>query len=165
MILKRNSSQQKLRGAYYTPLLLAEKIVDLFKGNSSLKTMLEPSCGDGVFFDALINRKEIEKFDRLTGIEVEKKEVKKLSQKLSSYKNLEVLKCDFFDFYKREQESSRYDLILGNPPYIRYQYLTEEQRNEMSEILVSHKMKSNKLINTWVAFVVACVICFRIKGK
>jgi adenine-specific DNA-methyltransferase len=165
MILKRNSSQQKLRGAYYTPLLLAEKIVDFFKGNSSLKTMLEPSCGDGVFFDALINRKEIEKFDRLTGIEVEKKEVKKLSQKLSSYKNLEVLKGDFFDFYKREQESSRYDLILGNPPYIRYQYLTEEQRNEMSEILVSHKMKSNKLINTWVAFVVACVHMLSDKGK
>ena len=35
----------------------------------------------------------------------------------------------------------------------------------MSEILTSHKMKSNKLINTWVAFVVACVHLLSENGK
>ncbi|MFQ7528018.1 MAG: hypothetical protein ACLRMN_10980 [Mediterraneibacter gnavus] len=36
-------------------------------------------------------------------------------------------------------------MILGNPPYIRYQYLEEKQRMEMAEILTSHGMKANKL--------------------
>ena len=31
MILKEDSTEQKLRGAYYTPLKLAKKMVDFFK--------------------------------------------------------------------------------------------------------------------------------------
>ena len=60
MILKENTSRQKLRGAYYTPLTLAEKIVTYYKGDTSIRTVLEPSCGDGVFFDALIKQNLIE---------------------------------------------------------------------------------------------------------
>lgn len=165
MILKENSTAQKLRGAYYTPLLLAEKIVEYFKDDFSLKTLLEPSCGDGVFFDAIINKKIIQNLSNLEGIEIEKTEAEKLSIKLAPYKNVKIQNEDFFDFYKNNSDSKRYDLILGNPPYIRYQYLTEEQRAEMSEILTSHKMKSNKLINTWVAFVVACVHLLSENGR
>ena len=165
MILKENSTEQKLRGAYYTPLLLAEKITEYFKGDSPLKNLLEPSCGDGVFFDALIKQNLIQNFSNLCGIEIEKNEAKKLGEKLSDFKNVQIQCADFFDFYKNNSDSKRYDLILGNPPYIRYQYLTEEQRAEMSEILTSHKMKSNKLINTWVAFLVACVHFLSENGK
>ena len=53
MKLKENNSAQKLRGAYYTPLPLAEMMVKLFSSDESIKTVLEPSCGDGVFIDAL----------------------------------------------------------------------------------------------------------------
>ena len=45
MILKEDSTEQKLRGAYYTPLKLAEKMVDFFKQDASIKSILEPSCG------------------------------------------------------------------------------------------------------------------------
>ncbi|MCI7437079.1 MAG: N-6 DNA methylase, partial [Spirochaetia bacterium] len=165
MILKENTSQQKLRGAYYTPLSLAEKIAEYFKDDTSIKTVLEPSCGDGVFFDALINQKIITLLQNLTGIEIEKDETEKLSVKLSAYPNIQIQNADFFDFYQQNADKKRYDLILGNPPYIRYQYLSESQRGEMSEILTSHKMKSNKLINTWVAFVVACVHLLSENGK
>ncbi len=165
MILKENSTSQKLRGAYYTPLTLAEKMVLYFKNDKTLSTMLEPSCGDGVFFDALEKQNMLPSFKSALGIEIEKAETKKLSQKLSAHKNVQIQNADFFDFYKANAEKSRYDLILGNPPYIRYQYLTENQRKEMSEILTSHGMKSNKLINTWVAFVVACVHLLSEQGK
>ena len=57
MVLRKDSTRQKLRGAYYTPLKLAEKIVEFFKKDSSIQTILEPSCGDGVFIDALIKNK------------------------------------------------------------------------------------------------------------
>lgn len=165
MILKENTSHQKLRGAYYTPLSLAEKIVEYFKDDDSIKTVLEPSCGDGVFFDALKNLCLIQKIKQLDGIEIEKDEVVKLKEKVSAFKNINIQHFDFFTFYKENSDSKKYDLILGNPPYIRYQYLTESQRNEMSEILTSHKMKSNKLINTWVAFVVASVQLLSENGK
>lgn len=41
---KKDSSEQKLRGAYYTPLQLADAMVNLFASNN-IATVLEPSCG------------------------------------------------------------------------------------------------------------------------
>ena len=48
MILKKDSTEQKLRGAYYTPLKLAEKMVDFFIEDKTLHNFLEPSCGDAL---------------------------------------------------------------------------------------------------------------------
>ena len=56
MRLKKNSSEQKLRGAYYTPLQIADAMVGLF-ASQNISTVLEPSCGDGVFLDSLKNLK------------------------------------------------------------------------------------------------------------
>ncbi len=52
MRLKKDSSKQKLRGAYYTPLQLANAMVSLVISDN-IKSVLEPSCGDGVFLDSL----------------------------------------------------------------------------------------------------------------
>jgi len=165
MILKENSSEQKLRGAYYTPLPLAEMMVDLFKGDRSIKNVLEPSCGDGVFVDGIIKTGFINSIDSVTAIEIDKDESKKLKKSLELEKKVNVLNKDFFKFYKTNSEKKKYDLILGNPPYIRYQYLDEEQRNVMSAILTTHNMKANKLVNTWVGFIVACVHMLSESGK
>lgn len=165
MILKENSSAQKLRGAYYTPLILAEKIVEFLKDDLSIKTILEPSCGDGVFIDALLETSLLSKKTTVTAIEIEKNETEKLNKKLNKKSRINVLNSDFFEFYQKNKETQKYDLIVGNPPYIRYQYLEETQRKEMADILTAHNMKSNKLINTWVAFMVACVHMLNTNGK
>lgn len=165
MILKEDSSEQKLRGAYYTPLKLAEKMVDFFTNSGDIHRVLEPSCGDGVFIDAVLDKKVLSENGMLTAIEIEKSEVYKITERIGSCDNINLLNMDFFNYYQANKEIDRYDLILGNPPYIRYQYLNEEQRNEMSEILLSHGMKANKLINTWVGFIVACVHLLNENGK
>lgn len=165
MILKEDSSEQKLRGAYYTPLKLAEKMVGFFKEDRSIKTILEPSCGDGVFVDALIAAGFLDERHAVTAVEIEKKETEKLKKKLPGDLKVKVLNQDFFEFYHKNKKKKKYDFILGNPPYIRYQYLEEKQREEMSSILTAHGMKSNKLINTWVGFMVACVRMLAENGK
>lgn len=165
MILKEDSTEQKLRGAYYTPLKLAEKMVDFFKKDASIKSILEPSCGDGVFVDALIETQFLTQNRKVTAIEIEKNEAKKVAEKLKNNLNVSVVNRDFFEFYQKYKDINKYDLILGNPPYIRYQYLEEKQRMEMAEILTSHGMKANKLINTWVGFMVACVHMLSDNGK
>ncbi len=154
MQLKKNSSIQKLRGAYYTPSDLARMMVG-FATQRSFSSVLEPCCGDGVFIDCLLEQ-GIQNQTAITAVEIEPDEVAKVSEKYSDNPRVQVLCEDFFDFYKR-QDGSKYDLILGNPPYIRYQYLTEKQRAIQSDILISHGMRANKLINAWVAFLVACV--------
>ena len=165
MKLKEDSSAQKLRGAFYTPLPLAEMMVKLFANRTDCKKVLEPSCGDGVFLDALIKTDCIDQYMSIDAIEIDEAEAKKVEEKMESYGNVKVLNKDFFDFYKTNKESAQYDLILGNPPYIRYQYLEENQRKLMSDILLSQGMKANKLVNTWVGFIVSCVNVLSKNGK
>lgn len=164
MKLKKDSSEQKLRGAYYTPLQLAETMVSFFD-SENIETVLEPSCGDGVFLDALSNRNLLQKMNKITAIEIEQEEAEKVKSRYLNHNQVNICNQDFFDFYDKKQSDEKFDLILGNPPYIRYQYLTEEQREIQSNILTSQGMKANKLINAWVAFMVASVQMLSENGK
>lgn len=164
MRLKKDSTDQKLRGAYYTPSQLANAMVGLF-AEQNIQRVLEPSCGDGVFIDGLASFGLLKKIELLSAVEIETPEAEKVAERYKSVKNVQVLTEDFLDFYERCYRKERYDLILGNPPYIRYQYLTEKQREIQSQILTSHGMKSNKLINSWVCFIVACVQMLSDTGK
>ena len=47
-----NETEQKLRGGYYTPLDLATYI-SRWTTEKRPKSVLEPSCGDGIFVEAL----------------------------------------------------------------------------------------------------------------
>ena len=164
MRLKKDSSEQKLRGAYYTPLQLANAMVSLV-ASQNITNVLEPSCGDGVFLDSLAALNFINDIPNVTAVEIEPDEAEKVGNNYKNNANVHVLNEDFLDYYQRVYGKETYDLILGNPPYIRYQYLTEEQREIQSSILTSHGMKSNKLINAWVAFLVACVQLLSENGK
>ena len=164
MRLKKDSSERKLRGAYYTPLQLANAMVSLV-ASQNITNVLEPSCGDGVFLDSLASLNLINDIPNITAVEIEPDEAEKVGNNYKDNANVHVLNEDFLDFYQRVYGKETYDLILGNPPYIRYQYLTEEQREIQSSILTSHGMKSNKLINAWVAFLVACVQLLSENGK
>jgi len=162
MKLKSNSSSQKLRGAYYTPLQLAKAMVGLFS-YEDIHAILEPSCGDGVFLDCLQTESFLNR--RVVAVEIEADEADKVKARYNDAPNISVLNRDFFEFYNEFHGRQYFDLILGNPPYIRYQYLTEKQREIQSQILVSHGMKSNKLINAWVGFLVACTQMLSPNGK
>ena len=164
MRLKKDSSEQKLRGSYYTPIQLAEAMVELF-ASQNISTILEPSCGDGVVIGSLKNQGFLSKIKMLTAIEIDPDEAKKVRNRYSDFGQVEVYTEDFFNYYNRALGKECFDLILGNPPYIRYQYLKESQREIQSEILTSHGMKANKLINAWVAFIVACVQLLSENGK
>lgn len=153
MRLKENASKKKLTGTYYTPDKLAHYMVSLFN-NTAIKKILEPSCGDGVFINKILNSYSHEKDFSIKAIEIDKNIATAVKKK---YKSVNVKNSDFFQEYtKMLAEEENFDLIIGNPPYIRYQYLTNSQREVLSEILKSHGMEPNKLINSWVGFLVAC---------
>lgn len=164
MRLKKDSTKQKLRGAYYTPLQLANGMVKLFAAEN-IKTILEPSCGDGVFLDSLKNEGIMNQFDSITAVEIDGVEAEKVQSRYHDCRQFRVVNQDFFHFYNKELGKKKYDLILGNPPYIRYQYLSQEQREMLSKILISQGMKANKLINAWVGFIVACTQLLSENGR
>lgn len=164
MKLKKDNTEQKLRGAYYTPKVLADEIIRLFV-TADIASVLEPSCGDGVFLDSLNDSGLLKQIKTIDAIEIEQAEAQKVELRYRNSPQVKVLQQDFFDFYKDYFQQRKYDLIIGNPPYIRYQYLSESQRKSQANILTSHGMKPNKLINAWVAFTVACIQMLSERGK
>lgn len=155
MKLKENATQKKLRGGYYTPQKLADYITKVTLKDEM--KILEPSCGDGSFLRSIKKILNTKKYniDRIDAVEYIVEEADKSEKIVGNIENANVINDDFYNFYVNCKD--RYNLIIGNPPYIRYQYLTTFQREKQSQVLIKNKMKSNKLINSWVFFLVACI--------
>ena len=88
-----------------------------------------------------------------------------LSKKITVIKkdNKSVINTDFHLYCNETTE--KFDLVVGNPPYIRYQYFQEEQQNEAIKVFNRAKLKYSKLTNAWVSFVVGSSLLLKEKGK
>ena len=69
------------------------------------------------------------KIDKITAIEIIKDEAEKVANLVKDNYKYEIINDDFIQLYSSLLNQKPYDLILGNPPYIRYQYLTDVQRH------------------------------------
>lgn len=157
MINKNEQTDKKLRGGYYTPKSIAKYLWN-WVNEITPQSLLEPAAGDG----ALLEPIDVQNI-KIDAVELYQSEILKIKSK-SIKGNVRIFNDDFFQWFKYHSEI-KYDAILSNPPYIRYQYLTEEQRDEQSEILSKSGMKPNKLINAWVAFVTASINLLREGGR
>lgn len=109
----KQSSKNKY-GQYFTPKVVADFMLGLADISANSK-ILEPSCGEGVFLEILQQK---------------------------GYKNLTAYEIDQdlateFPFVRYESFVSaniddKFDLIVGNPPYIRWKNLEDELKSELS---------------------------------
>lgn len=159
MKLIKNTTAEKLRGGFYTPEPIAAFILKWGINGSSDYKILEPSCGDGVFLEQL--KENNHKFKSITAIEFDDVEADKANKIKLNNKN--VINTDFHLYCN--ETTQRFDLVVGNPPYIRYQYFHEEQQNEAIKVFNRAKLKYSKLTNAWVSFVVGSSLLLKEKGK
>lgn len=101
-------------GQYFTPKVVADFMVGLADISANSK-VLEPSCGEGVFLESLKQKG----YNDLTAYEID--------QDLATE----------FPFVRYESFVSaniheKFDLIIGNPPYIRWKNLEDELKQELS---------------------------------
>ncbi len=145
--MKPIEGYDKLRGGYYTPSDIADFIVR-WVGPTPENTILEPSCGDGSFLAAFKNIFPDYKQENVTGIELDPAEAAKASQ--YGYK---VIAGDFFSYYEHDvEEKKTFDVIVGNPPFIRYQNFDEKYRAVAFELMRNHGFHPNRLTNIWLPF-------------
>lgn len=159
MQLINEATKDKLRGGFYTPELIADFMLKwAINGNKSLD-ILEPSCGDGVFLK-LIRDNEIS-YNSITAVEFDDDEF--LKAESIGLENSNLMNDDFHRFCLNTD--AKFDLVVGNPPYIRYQYFSKEQQELAEEIFSKSKLKYSKLTNAWVSFVVGSSQLLKEKGK
>lgn len=158
---KRTSVSDKLRGGYYTPEKLAAW---LCRWAIRLDTdkVLEPSSGDGSFLVEACKRliqlgaTPDEALKRVRGIEITDGEVKKSRSRLKGIvgtnPNGQIVCSDFFEWASRD--SSRYQCVVGNPPFIRFQNFPDPSRSTAMKMMEEYGLRPNRLTNIWVPFVV-----------
>ncbi|WDM59715.1 N-6 DNA methylase [Pseudomonas sp. NEEL19] len=161
-----NESAQKLRGGYYTPVKIATFITRWMK-ESNAKTFLEPSCGDGAFFAALADAGFDEsitvKAFELDPIEAKKAAILAGQKNISArIKNTDFLRVALDELTMNNQE---YDAVIGNPPFIRYQYLPSEFQDLAEAIFKQLNCKFTKHTNAWVPFVMAAIAMLKPGGR
>jgi adenine-specific DNA methylase len=165
--------QDKLRGGYYTSPLIAQLLCK-WAIRSSSDIILEPSCGDGIFIEYAINtlyelgaaKNNIP--GQLIGVEILSTEAEKSLNKLvtftGNYSHNSIFIDDFFPWIIRNLDK-RFNCVVGNPPFIRYQNFPEPSRSVAMYLLKKLDFRPNKLTNIWVPFVAASTIALAPGGR
>ena len=157
MKLKADVTEEKLNGRYFTPQDIAEYVTSwVLNQEGNIDSILEPSVGDGIFLECLNGHLNVLQNAELLAVEIDEAVSRSASARnnqlrwIDRWQNLgnerkAVINDDFYKVYKNILENKSFRAILGNPPYIRYQYLESAQREEQSSILTRNGMTSNSL--------------------
>ena len=165
MNFKHLQTDQKLRGGYYTPDYLARFLTQWAIGNG-VNSILEPSCGDGIFIEQIA---AIDRNIRVVGFEVDRQEANKSVERgaVHGLTNHDIYNRDFLSWgiQALQNQSLRFDAALGNPPFIRYQYLPPEFQANAETIFNQLECKFTKHTNAWVPFILASFALLRPGGR
>ena len=151
--------ENKLLGSYYTPFRTVRFMKEyLTREHKIYRSVLEPSVGDGRFVDVFEKEESIQSF---VAVELIEEKVRQLKNKGYSEK-VEIVADDFLDF--SEKTSKKYQLIIGNPPYINIKNMEDDLKEKAKEICKKYQLASSLMQNMWVAFVLAAVSCLERDG-
>jgi len=153
---------RKINGAFFTPTYVVDFIINEVSPKSSDKC-LDPSCGCGAFLIGLVEYykkkygKSIKDIIRknIYGSDILSYNIKRAKIILSIYGllNDEIIEEDDFNIYHQDslkaEWNSSFEIIVGNPPYVKYQDLSESNR---SYLMNNFKTVKNGAFNLYFAF-------------
>jgi len=168
------SQDKKLNGAFFTPNFAAEFIINQIAPNENDKN-LDPSCGSGVFLINLLDyyvkrfNKPIRQIlnENIFGVDLFDYNIERAKLLLSIYALLnkqEVREKDFnliqgdslnldWEACFPNNSTGKFDNILGNPPYIKFQDLPENTRNSFRN---KYQTTKGGNFNLYFAFFESC---------
>lgn len=141
-------------GVFYTPQFLIDFIIDKistkFVREKSI-SVLEPSAGDGRFIDSLMKKRSQSSINASL-VEINKESAEYLNERFITKKNIKIINSDFL-YYENEH---KFDIIIGNPPYISKKHLAKEQIEKCREILTTASIPTLADKNIWTSFIIRC---------
>ena len=155
-------NDRKLNGAFFTPSYIVDYIINEIKPQEYDRN-IDPSSGCGAFLIGLVeyyhnqHKKSIKKTvrDNIFGADILPYNIERAKRLLSIYalQYGEILEDTDFNLYQRDslryQWVEKYDNVVGNPPYVKFQDLSDENR----EYLIKHwKTIEKGTFNLYFAF-------------
>ena len=136
----QNGSRAKVLGAVYTPPRVAAALAR-WAIRSPSDQVLDPSCGEGVFLSAARTRL-VElgaRRPQYTGVDIDPQTAAASG----------AICSDFFEWVR---SAPKYDVVLGNPPFIRSHLFSEKSRTLAFTGMVQMRLRPSRLMSTWAPF-------------
>jgi adenine-specific DNA methylase len=156
-------SAEKLRGGFYTAPDIA-RFLTRWVQVIRPERIVEPSCGDGAFLEAL-HHSQPDWEGEVFACELNAEEAAKARRQVGAAR-VEVHAGDFLRWFLFHGEQVRpFDAVVGNPPFIRYQYLADEQQGLAEKVFSRFGLPFTRHTNAWVPFVIASLALLRGGGR
>lgn len=152
---ERSALERNKWGQFATPPVLACDIMQAVMPlvPSSGLSFLEPSCGSGSFFSALVRSLPDSEhtLESAVGVELDER-FAALASELWSSAGLDVVSDDFINFASRSDYKA--NLLVANPPYVRHHHIGAEQKQRLAaEVAKRFSWKVSGLSGLYVYFV------------
>jgi methylase of polypeptide subunit release factors len=135
-------NDRKLNGAFFTPVYIVDYIIEDIKPKANERT-IDPSSGCGAFLIGLAEYyhkqygKSIKKTvkENIFGADILPYNIERAKRLFSilALQHGEILEESDFNLYQRDslryQWTEKYDNVIGNPPYVKFQDLSDENRD------------------------------------
>ncbi|QDT53884.1 Modification methylase Eco57IB [Caulifigura coniformis] len=149
------SPHAKALGAYYTDVQIAD-FLTWWAIRSPEDHVMDPSFGGGVFLRAAcrqIRKLGGEPKTQVFGVEIDEEVFYRISGKLAEEYGLQPTQLQNEDFFRVEPQSPwRMSVIIGNPPFIRYQRFTGRSRERALARAFAEGITLPKLASSWAPF-------------
>jgi hypothetical protein len=152
MKARHEVSADKLRGGFYTPASLVAVCLDRIEGLSPVGSrlrLLEPSVGDGAFVRGLMSSSLRSRVASVTAIEPMELEAEKARRTLgASQLSGQVLTASALRW--SADTSDTFDAAVGNPPFVRYQFIGHEDRAASTSLAKRLGLQLAGVSNLWI---------------
>lgn len=166
MKIKTEVSAEKLRGGFYSPAGLVDVCLDrvqsLLRGRARLMA-LEPTAGDGEFIRGLRRHPVGDQVVDVQAVEVVAAEAAKCQRALLDCGFSGSVHTSSFLSWSQSQHSV-YDLALGNPPFLRFQFVTPADRSAAGVIAAEEGISFSGVSNLWIPVFISTLRLLRDGG-
>ncbi len=157
---------RKERGAFFTPTAIT-RFISSWAIRAANDRVLEPAAGDAAFLVSAVDRlRELEPDTRslpiVHGVEIHAHSAEVARSRVSDAGGqADIQLSDFFAV----KPAPEFDVVIGNPPYIRYQDFTGEARARAREAAIRGGISLTGLASSWAAFTVHSALFLKKGGR
>lgn len=165
----RSLEEKKKSGIFYTPDA-ATRILSQWAIRQPIDTILEPSFGGcgflGAALDQLVALGSRNPATRLYGCDVDAAAFEYLTRLLGGKYDVDHFKHgDFLSLDPGSFDERRFEVIIGNPPYVSLHNMSVEQRTAARSAAESASIQMSKKASLWAYFIIHSMAFLKVGGR
>lgn len=159
-------TDDKLRGGFYSPDALVDicikRSIALLGGRRGIR-VLEPAAGDGAFLRGIERTGLADDVEHVEAVEIVDSEARKAAKALKEL-GLPGLAINDNVLRWSERDKKGFDLVLANPPYVRFQFISDADKQLARDISANLGIVGTSVSNLWIPVFLLSVASLRAGG-